>query len=162
MKLTLHVWRQRSAREPGAFVAYDIDGGSPDMSFLELLDVLNERLAREGGDPIAFESDCREGICGACGFMINGVAHGPRARGTSEVAIYVRTSVSRGSVEVYRVTSAGISRVSEAALDLDRPSDRERYDALLRSGRRLPVEYCKLLDYRRDPTSCWKPGLGLP
>ncbi len=86
----------------------------------------------------------------------------PRARGTSEVALYVRTSVSRGTVEVYRVTSAGISRVSEAALDLDRPSDRERYDALLRSGRRLPVEYCKLLEYRRDPASCWKPGLGLP
>jgi succinate dehydrogenase / fumarate reductase iron-sulfur subunit len=82
MKLILQVWRQRSASEPGAFVRYDVDGGSPDMSFLDLLDVLNERIAREGGEPIAFESDCREGICGACGFMINGVAHGPRARTT--------------------------------------------------------------------------------
>ena len=80
MKLTLNVWRQRSATEPGAFVRYDVGDGLPDMSFLEMLDGLNERIAREGGEPIAFESDCREGICGACGFMINGVAHGPRAR----------------------------------------------------------------------------------
>jgi succinate dehydrogenase / fumarate reductase iron-sulfur subunit len=82
MNLSLHVWRQRSAAEPGGFVRYDVSEASPDMSFLEMLDVLNERIAREGGEPIAFESDCREGICGACGFMINGVAHGPRARTT--------------------------------------------------------------------------------
>jgi succinate dehydrogenase / fumarate reductase iron-sulfur subunit len=82
MRLRLHVWRQRSAAEPGRFERYDVADLSPDMSFLEMLDLLNERLARAGGEPIAFESDCREGICGACGFMIDGVAHGPQARTT--------------------------------------------------------------------------------
>jgi len=78
VKLILHVWRQRSPSQPGSFERHDADGLSPDMSFLEMLDVLNERLASRGKEPIAFDSDCREGICGACGFMINGVAHGPR------------------------------------------------------------------------------------
>ena len=82
MKLDLHVWRQRSVADAGRFERYQVADASADMSFLEMLDVLNERLAREGGVPIAFESDCREGICGACGFMIDGVAHGPRARTT--------------------------------------------------------------------------------
>ncbi|HVX94073.1 MAG TPA: succinate dehydrogenase/fumarate reductase iron-sulfur subunit [Polyangia bacterium] len=82
MNLTLHVWRQRAADAPGAFVRYEVASAAPEMSFLEMLDALNERLAREGGDPIAFDSDCREGICGACGFVINGVAHGPQAGGT--------------------------------------------------------------------------------
>jgi len=85
----------------------------------------------------------------------------PRARGTAEVALYVRTGASRGTVQVYRVTSDGISRVSELSLDLERPADRERYDALLRSEPRLVVEHCKLLEYRRDAANCWKPGLGL-
>lgn len=85
----------------------------------------------------------------------------PLARGASEVALYVRMGVSRGTLEVYRLTSAGISRISEASLDLDRPGDRARHDALFRSNRRLPVEYCKLLEYRHDAASCWKPGLGL-
>src|SRR5438067_1686040 len=77
MKLTLHVWRQATAKAPGAFVAYDAPGVNPDMSFLEMLDVVNEALTVKGEMPIAFDHDCREGICGACGLMINGVAHGP-------------------------------------------------------------------------------------
>ncbi len=89
------------------------------------------------------------------------VALRPLARGTAEMAFYVRTSVSRGTVQVYRVTSAELSRVSESPLDLDRPSDRGRYEALLRSQPRLPVEHCKLLEYRRNRANCWQPGLGL-
>jgi hypothetical protein len=85
----------------------------------------------------------------------------PLAPGTAEMALYVRTGVSRGTLQMYRVTSAGISRVSEHSLDLERPADRERYDALPRSGRQLPVEYCKLLEYRQDAANCWRPGLGL-
>ena len=77
------------------------------------------------------------------------------------MALYVRTSVSRGTVQVYRVTSAGIGRLSELSLDLERSGDRERYDALLQPERKLPVEYCKLLGYRRDAANCWRPGLGL-
>ena len=78
MKLKLRIWRQKNAASEGRFVNYEIDGVSPDSSFLEMLDLLNEKLIGEGQDPVAFDHDCREGICGTCGMMINGVAHGPR------------------------------------------------------------------------------------
>jgi succinate dehydrogenase / fumarate reductase iron-sulfur subunit len=89
MRLTLHIWRQKSAKEPGRMVRYDATNVNSDMSFLEMLDVLNEELILKGDDPIAFDSDCREGICGSCGFMINGVAHGPR-RGTTVCQLHMR------------------------------------------------------------------------
>src|SRR3954453_10964271 len=76
MKLTLKIWRQTSRQGSGKFATYPVEA-NPDMSMLELLDVLNESLIERGEDPVAFEHDCREGICGSCGFMINGVAHGP-------------------------------------------------------------------------------------
>jgi succinate dehydrogenase / fumarate reductase, iron-sulfur subunit len=77
MRITLHVWRQRSAADKGRMVKYEMDDVSTHMSFLEMLDVLNEKLVEKGEEPVAFDHDCREGICGSCGFMINGVAHGP-------------------------------------------------------------------------------------
>jgi len=77
MKLTLKIWRQPQGAASGKFETYPVDGVSPDQSFLEMLDTLNQRLILEGQDPVAFDSDCREGICGTCGFMINGRAHGP-------------------------------------------------------------------------------------
>ena len=89
MRMTLHVWRQKSANQPGRIVKYDARDVNPEMSFLEMLDVLNEELTLKGEDPIAFDSDCREGICGMCGFMINGVAHGPR-RGTTVCQLHMR------------------------------------------------------------------------
>jgi succinate dehydrogenase / fumarate reductase iron-sulfur subunit len=89
MNLTLRVWRQKSAGVPGRFVTYEAKNVIPDMSFLEMLDVLNEELIAGGEPPIAFEHDCREGICGSCGFMINGVAHGPR-RGTTVCQLHMR------------------------------------------------------------------------
>ena len=78
MKLTLHVWRQKSAKDKGDFETHRLDDVSEDSSFLEMLDVLNERLIGAGKEPVAFDHDCREGICGACGMVINGFAHGPR------------------------------------------------------------------------------------
>jgi succinate dehydrogenase / fumarate reductase, iron-sulfur subunit len=77
MNLTLHVWRQKSREAQGDFVQYKAEHVSPDASFLEMLDVVNEGLTESGQEPIHFEHDCREGICGSCGMMINGVAHGP-------------------------------------------------------------------------------------
>ena len=77
MNLVLHVWRQKNANTAGRMTRYVTNEANPDMSMLELLDVVNEELITKGEDPIAFEHDCREGICGSCGFMINGVAHGP-------------------------------------------------------------------------------------
>ncbi|MFB3854495.1 MAG: succinate dehydrogenase/fumarate reductase iron-sulfur subunit [Vicinamibacterales bacterium] len=82
MRVKLLVWRQKKAGEPGRMVPYVVDGVSPDMSFLEMLDVVNERLVRNGEEPVAFDSDCREGICGMCGLVVNGVAHGPEAATT--------------------------------------------------------------------------------
>ncbi len=78
MRLTIKVWRQKNSRTPGAFQTYQADNISPDMSFLEMLDVLNQELILKGEEPIAFDHDCREGICGMCSLMINGVAHGPK------------------------------------------------------------------------------------
>jgi succinate dehydrogenase / fumarate reductase, iron-sulfur subunit len=89
MKLTLHVWRQASATAKGGFVRYEATDVSPDMSFLEMLDVVNEGLAARNEMPIAFDHDCREGICGICGFMINGIAHGP-SRGTATCQLHMR------------------------------------------------------------------------
>jgi len=82
MNLTLHVWRQKDARTKGQFVKYEAPDVSDDMSFLEMLDVVNERLTLQGEEPIAFDHDCREGICGTCGVVINGRAHGPKDRTT--------------------------------------------------------------------------------
>ncbi len=77
MNLTLRVWRQKSAADPGRFETYEARDISPDLSFLEMLDVVNEQLTKQGQEPIAFDHDCREGICGSCAMMINGFAHGP-------------------------------------------------------------------------------------
>jgi succinate dehydrogenase / fumarate reductase iron-sulfur subunit len=83
MKLTLKIWRQKNPNEKGACVRYSMDDADPEMSILECLDVLNESLILKGEIPVAFEHDCREGICGSCGFMINGIAHGPERATTA-------------------------------------------------------------------------------
>jgi succinate dehydrogenase / fumarate reductase iron-sulfur subunit len=80
MTLTLRIWRQKSPRDKGRMVTYQVEDISPDMSFLEMLDVLNEKLILAGDDPVVFDHDCREGICGSCGLMINGTAHGRAPR----------------------------------------------------------------------------------
>ncbi len=89
MKLTLKVWRQVDRNAPGSFVTYELPDVNPDMSFLEMLDVLNEQLTARGDEPVAFDSDCREGICGTCGMVINGMAHGPQ-RATTACQLHMR------------------------------------------------------------------------
>lgn len=89
MTIHLRVWRQRGPEADGRFVDYAVPGVNPDMSFLEMLDVLNEQLTLDNEDPIEFDHDCREGICGSCGLMINGIAHGPSAR-TATCQLHMR------------------------------------------------------------------------
>jgi succinate dehydrogenase / fumarate reductase iron-sulfur subunit len=89
MRLILHIWRQKNANSPGRMVRYELNSVNPHMSFLEMLDVLNEELIEKGEEPVAFDHDCREGICGMCGIVINGVAHGPQ-RGTTVCQLHMR------------------------------------------------------------------------
>lgn len=89
MNLTLKIWRQKDAKDQGRMVDYQISDVSPDMSFLEMLDVLNEDLNNKGEDPVAFDHDCREGICGMCSLFINGEAHGPD-RGVTTCQLHMR------------------------------------------------------------------------
>ncbi|HEY4131608.1 MAG TPA: succinate dehydrogenase/fumarate reductase iron-sulfur subunit [Gemmatimonadaceae bacterium] len=90
MKLTLHVWRQSGPSDAGKMERYEANDVSPDMSFLEMLDVVNEGLIESGRMPISFDHDCREGICGSCGMMINGIAHGP-AKATATCQLHMRS-----------------------------------------------------------------------
>src|SRR5262249_27515773 len=89
LDLTLRVWRQDGPDDPGRFETYEANGISEEASFLEMLDVVNERLNEEGKEPITFDHDCREGICGTCSLMINGQAHGPQ-RGTATCQLHMR------------------------------------------------------------------------
>jgi succinate dehydrogenase / fumarate reductase iron-sulfur subunit len=89
MKIILNIWRQQNATSAGRMVRYEVPNANEHMSFLEMLDVLNEELTRKGEDPVTFEHDCREGICGCCGFMIDGVPHGPQ-RGTTVCQLHMR------------------------------------------------------------------------
>src|SRR5215203_4412031 len=90
MNITVHVWRQAGPNAPGKMVTYKVPDVSPDMSFLEMFDTLNERLVERGEEPVAFSHDCREGICGSCAMMINGAAHGPM-KGTAVCQLHMRS-----------------------------------------------------------------------
>ena len=99
MRLTLKVWRQKGPGTPGKLEEYDAPDVSPDMSFLEMLDVVNERLVERGDEPIAFSHDCREGICGSCALMIDGVAHGP-VRGAATCQVHMRSFQDGATVHI--------------------------------------------------------------
>jgi succinate dehydrogenase / fumarate reductase iron-sulfur subunit len=121
MNLTLQVWRQAGPDSPGALKEYKATGISPDMSFLEMLDVVNEGLIEGGELPIAFDHDCREGICGSCGLMINGVAHGPM-KGTATCQLHMRSFKDGDTivVEPWRARAFPVIRdlvVNRGALD---------------------------------------------
>ena len=121
MHITLKVWRQPGASAAGGFETYDVPDISEEMSFLEMLDVVNDRLVVEGKEPIAFEHDCREGICGSCGMMINGQAHGPQ-KGTATCQLHMRKFADGATIEVepWRAAAFPVVRdlvVNRSALD---------------------------------------------
>lgn len=110
MELTLKIWRQAGPTAKGEFVTYEVKDISPDMSFLEMLDVLNERLIDEGTEPIAFDSDCREGICGMCGLMISGQAHGPERTTSCQLHMRSFSSGETITIEPWRANAFPVIR----------------------------------------------------
>ena len=127
MDLKLHVWRQAGPGEAGQIQHYEGKDLSPDMSFLEMLDVVNERLIEKGDDPITFDHDCREGICGACGLMINGVAHGPQA-GTTACQLHLRQFKDGDDVWIEPWRSAAFPVLKDLMVD------RSAFDRVIESG----------------------------
>jgi succinate dehydrogenase / fumarate reductase iron-sulfur subunit len=127
MNLTLRVWRQRGPSERGRMVSYAVDGVSPDASFLEMLDLLNERLIAAGAEPIAFDSDCREGICGMCGLMISGVAHGPE-RATTTCQLHMRHFADGDTIDVEPWRAAAFPVVKDLVVD------RSAFDRIIAAG----------------------------
>jgi succinate dehydrogenase / fumarate reductase, iron-sulfur subunit len=127
MNLTLSIWRQKNAETPGRFVDYDIKEVSPDMSFLEMLDVLNEQLIARNEEPVAFDSDCREGICGSCCLMINGVAHGgQRATATCQLHMRHFKEGDRITIEPWRAKPFPVIK--------DLVVSRDAFDRIVQSG----------------------------
>lgn len=127
MKLKLRVWRQKNANTAGKFVEYDAPHISPDMSFLEMLDVINEDLIKRGEEQIAFDHDCREGICGACSLVINGTPHGP-LKETTTCQLHMRTFKDGDTItiEPWRATPFPVIK--------DLVVDRSAFDRMIQSG----------------------------
>src|SRR5271157_1069399 len=132
MKLTLKIWRQKSPRDKGAFVSYSMDDVNPEMSMLECLDVLNETLIEKGEEPVAFEHDCREGICGSCGFMINGVAHGPE-KATTVCQLTMRHFKDGQELTIEPWRAAAFPLIKDLIVD------RRAFDRIVASGGYISV-----------------------
>jgi succinate dehydrogenase / fumarate reductase iron-sulfur subunit len=125
--LTLRVWRQAGPEAPGRFETHEMRDVSPDMSFLELFDTLNERLIAEGLEPVAFDHDCREGICGSCSMMINGRPHGPE-RGTATCQLHLRKLPDGATVTVEPWRAAGFPIIRDLVVD------RSAFDRIVEAG----------------------------
>ena len=127
MNLTLIVWRQKSAATEGSFATYDARNVSPDMSFLEMLDVVNEGLALRGEEPIAFDSDCREGICGTCSCVINGVAHGGQ-KATTACQLHMRKFRDGDTITIEPWRAKAFPVVKDLVVD------RSAFDRIIQAG----------------------------
>jgi succinate dehydrogenase / fumarate reductase iron-sulfur subunit len=126
VKLTLKIWRQADAQARGEMRTYQLDGVSEDMSFLEMLDVLNEQLNASGEEPVAFDSDCREGICGTCGLMINGQAHGPEVTTTCQLHMRTFSDGDEITIEPWRADAFPVVK--------DLIVDRGAFDRIIQQG----------------------------
>jgi succinate dehydrogenase / fumarate reductase, iron-sulfur subunit len=144
MNLTLKVWRQRNSKEAGSFETYAVPGISTEMSFLEMFDVLNERLIADGGDPIAFDHDCREGICGMCSMVINGRPHGPW-KGTTVCQLHMREYKDGDTivVEPFRANAFPVIR--------DLMVDRGAFDRIIQAGGFISVNTGNAVDGNAIP-----------
>ena len=146
MRLTLHVWRQKNAKSEGRFVTYEANDVSPDMSFLEMLDVVNEGLVQKGEEPIAFDHDCREGICGTCGMVINGAAHGPRAR-TTTCQLHMRSFKDGDTITIEPWRAAPFPIIKDLVVD------RSGFDRIVAAGGFVSVSTGSAPDGNAIPVS---------
>jgi len=131
VKVTLNIWRQADASAKGAMHTYELDSVSEDMSFLEMLDVLNEQLNDAGEEPIAFDSDCREGICGMCGLVINGEPHGPEVTTTCQLHMRSFKDGDKITIEPWRATAFPVLK--------DLCVDRSAFDRIIQQGGYISV-----------------------
>ena len=127
MNLTLKVWRQKNSDSSGAFATYEARGVIPDMSFLEMLDVVNEGLIEKGEDPIAFDSDCREGICGMCSLVINGIPHGGH-KGTATCQLHMRHFKDGDVITIEPWRARAFPTVKDLVVD------RTAFDRIIQAG----------------------------
>ncbi|MCO6501693.1 MAG: succinate dehydrogenase/fumarate reductase iron-sulfur subunit [Acidimicrobiales bacterium] len=133
MNITLQVWKQEGPDRAGRFATYQVDDIEPEMSFLEMLDILNERLVSQGDDPISFDHDCREGICGTCGVMIDGQAHGPQL-GTATCQLHMRKFRDGDTITVEPWRAAGFPIVRDLVVD------RTSFDRIIEAGGYITVD----------------------
>lgn len=132
MKLTLKIWRQKNANDKGRLVDYQVNNVSPDMSFLEMLDVLNEELVEKGDDPIAFDHDCREGICGMCSLYINGRAHGPQT-GVTTCQLHMRSFKDGDTIYIEPWRAKAFPIIKDLVVD------RSAFDRIIQAGGYISV-----------------------
>ena len=144
MKISLRVWRQKSRTAKGEFVRYEAADVNEEMSFLEMLDVVNEGLIAKGEDPIAFDHDCREGICGTCGMMINGQAHGPRGR-TTACQLHMRSFRDGDVLTIEPWRAAAFPIIKDLIVD------RGAFDRVIASGGFISVPVGSALDGNAIP-----------
>lgn len=144
MNLTLKVWRQKNSSDKGGFVTYTLDGISEDMSFLEMFDVLNERLIAKGEEPVAFDHDCREGICGACSMFINGRAHGPN-RGTTTCQLHMRHFKDGDTIVVEPWRAKAFPVIKDLVVD------RSAFDRIIAAGGFISVNTGNAKDANNIP-----------
>jgi succinate dehydrogenase / fumarate reductase, iron-sulfur subunit len=144
MNLTLKVWRQKNSKDAGKFVPYNVKNISPDMSFLEMFDVLNEELITKGDEPIAFDHDCREGICGMCSMYINGRPHGP-LKGVTTCQLHMRSFKDGDTVTVEPWRAGSFPVIKDLAVD------RSAFDRIIASGGYISVNTGNAQDANNIP-----------
>src|SRR6187549_1002327 len=146
MKLTLKVWRQKNAKDTGRFESYPAKNISPDMSFLEMLDVVNEDLIKDSKDPIAFDHDCREGICGTCSMYINGRAHGP-LKGVTTCQLHMRSFKDGDTIVIEPWRAAAFPVLKDLVVD------RSSFERIQQAGGFVSVNTGSVPDANAIPVS---------
>jgi len=146
MKFNLKIWRQKNAQTTGKMVDYAIDNINADMSFLEMMDVLNEELIRKGDEPVAFDHDCREGICGMCSMHINGRPHGP-LRGTTTCQLYMRNFTDGETIYIEPFRADAFPVIRDLAVD------RSAFDRIMQVGGFVSVNTGQVQDANNIPVN---------